>query len=81
MRNIVAWIVALSVMVMLGGAALAGGDGACSYGSHPAQYVQDKEKVDAAKTVATSAPDKTDAEKPLLTQGDKLAKTAAESKK
>jgi hypothetical protein len=77
----VALIVALSIVVMLGGAALAGGDGACSYGSHPAQYVQDKEKADAAKTVANSAPDKTDAEKLLLAQGDKLAKTAAESKK
>ena len=80
MRNIVALIVALSVVVMFSGAALAGGDG-CSYGSHPAQYVQDKEKVDAAKTVATSAPHKTDAEKPLLVQGDKLAKTASETKK
>lgn len=81
MRNIVALIVALSVGIMLSGVALAGGDGACSYGSHPAQYVQDKEKVDAAKTVANTAPDKTDAEKPLLAQGDKLAKTASESKK
>jgi heme A synthase len=61
MRNIVAWIVALSVVVMLGGAALAGGDGACSY--------------------ATAAPDKTEAEKLLLMQGDKVAKTVATPKK
>jgi hypothetical protein len=81
MRNIVAWIVALSVVVMLGGAALAGGDGACSYGSYPAQQVQEKEKADAAKTVATAAPDKTEAEKLLLMQGDKVAKTVATPKK
>jgi hypothetical protein len=80
MRHIVALIVALSAVVMFSGAALAGGDG-CSYGSHPAQYVQDKEKVDAAKTVANSAPDKTEAEKLLLAQGDKPAKTASEAKK
>jgi hypothetical protein len=79
MRRIVVLIVAVGMVVVFGGVALAGNLGECSSGSHVNQAVTDK--ADASKTVETQAPEKVDANKVVLVQTDKMVKIAPETKK
>jgi hypothetical protein len=66
------------MVVALGGVALAGNYGECSYGSHN-QAATDK--IDATKTVATKAPETTDASKVVIAQTEKPAQPGSEVKK
>ena len=79
MRRIVALLIALGMIVVFSGAALAGdGSGSCQYSSHLTQA--NAEKADAAKTAATKTPLKEQAEKLILAQKDKLSKPVSEKK-
>jgi len=75
MRRIAALIVAVGMVVVFGGVALAGGFGECSYNQAA------KDKAEASKNVATNAPEKADADKVVIAQTDKPAQPAPEAKK
>lgn len=77
MRRVVTLMLALGMMVVFSGVALA--DGMCSYGSHPTQA--SGEKTDAAKPVAAQPSEKIDADKLVLAQTEKSNKPANEVKK
>lgn len=79
MRRIAVLIVAVGMVVVFGGVALAGGFGECGYGSHVNQAATDK--ADPSKAVATQPTEKADANKLALAQTDKAAKPAHETKK
>jgi hypothetical protein len=79
MRRIVGLLVAVGMVVVFGGVALAGNDGACSPGSHVNQAVTDK--ADTSKTVATQPPEKVDADKVVLVQTNQVVKPSPETKK
>ena len=79
MRRIVVLIVAVGMVVVFGGVALAGNSGECSSGSHVNQAMTDK--ADTSKTVATQPLGKVDADKVVLVQTDKVVKSAPETKK
>jgi hypothetical protein len=78
MRRIVAFIVAVGMVVVFGGVALAGG-GDCSFSTRTHAAT---DKADASKNVATKAPEKADADKVAAAQPiDKSAQPAPETKK
>ena len=79
MRRIVVLIVAVGMVVVFGGVALAGGFGECGYGSQANQAAVDK--ADTSKTVATQPTGKADTDKLALAQPDKVVKPAPETKK
>jgi hypothetical protein len=79
MRRIVVLIIAVGMVVVFGGVALAGNGGECSFGSHVNQAATDK--ADTSKTVATQPLEKADANKVVMVQTEKLVKPAPETKK
>ena len=78
MKRIMALIVAAGMVMVIGGVAFAGGDGACSYGSHN-QAATDK--TDASKNVAVKASEKADSDKVVIAQTEKPAQPTPEVKK
>lgn len=78
MRRIVALIVAVGVVVVFGGVALAGGSGECSYSSYN-QAATDK--AEASKAVATKAPDKANVDKLVIAQTNKPSQPTPAEKK
>jgi hypothetical protein len=78
MRRIFALILALGMLVVFSGVALAGGSGMCSYSE---QTQASTDKTDAAKPVATKSTDKVEADKLLLAHIEKANKPVSEPKK
>lgn len=74
MQKFVALIAALGMVVAFGSAALAGGTGECSYGSHNQAAI---DKADATKAVATKSPDKADNDKVTIAKTEKPASPTA----
>jgi hypothetical protein len=80
MRRVLALMVALSLMMVFGGVAFAGGGfGECSYSTHAKQVAADK--TDTAKPVATQKAPETDADKLVLAQKASPDKPAAPTNK
>jgi hypothetical protein len=79
MRRIVVLLVAVGMVVVFGGVALAGNLGECSSGSHVNQATIDKS--DTSKMMATQPSGKVDADKVVLVQTDTVVKPAPETKK
>jgi hypothetical protein len=79
MRRIVILLVAVGMVGVFGGVALAGNGGECSPGSYVNQAATDK--ADSSKTVTTQLPEKADADKAVLVQKDRVVKSAPEAKK
>jgi hypothetical protein len=78
MRKFMALLIAAGLVFVFSSAALAGAFGECSYGSHN-QAATDK--ADAAKPVATKAPEKADSTKVASVPTVQPAQPAAEVKK
>lgn len=76
MRRIVALMVALAVVIVFSGVALAGGFGFCDSSSQVNQAQTDK--ADTAKPVAKTTTPKAEAEKLVLVQTNKPSKPTAE---
>jgi hypothetical protein len=83
MQRILALLVAFSLVAMFSGAALADGFGMCSYGSQVKQVASDQttDQAQDAKTVATAQLPKTEVDKLLIAQTDKLSKSAPTTNK
>jgi hypothetical protein len=78
MRRVVVLIIAVGLVVVFGGMALAGNFGECGSGSHVNQAA---DKADTSKTVATQPSEKADADKVVVVQTDKVVKPVLETKK
>lgn len=83
MQRMLALLVALSLVAMFSGAALADGFGMCSYGSQVKQVASDQtaDQTQDANTVATTQLPKTDVDKLLVAQTNKLSKPAPTTNK
>ena len=79
MQRTLAFLAALSLVVMFSGAALADGFGMCSYGSHVKQVASNE--TSDSKTVATTQLPKTEVDKLLVAQTQKPNKPAPTTQK
>jgi hypothetical protein len=77
-KRIVALFLALGLVAVFGGVALAGGDG-CGAKTHATQAGIDK--IDSTQQSAVSVQDKAEADKVVVAQTDKAGKPAPETKK
>ncbi|MGQ4808700.1 hypothetical protein NKDENANG_02088 [Candidatus Entotheonellaceae bacterium PAL068K] len=80
MKRAVALVVALGMVAVFSGVALAGGGfGECSYSSHTSQAARDK--VDTSKPVATQVLPKAETDKLIFAKTDKSARTVVTTKR
>ena len=80
MKRAVTLVVALSMVAVFSGVALAGGGfGGCSYSSYTSQAAVDK--VDTSKPVATQVLPKAETDKLILAKTDKPNQAMATTKK
>jgi hypothetical protein len=79
MRRIVVLIVAVGMVVVFGGVALAGSFGECGPGSQVNQATTDK--ADTSQPVATQPQEKVDTNKVVLVQTNRMVRPAPETNK
>jgi hypothetical protein len=79
MRNAIALVMALGLVIVFSGAVLADGFGTCNYSSHVNQAAADKAGI--SKTVTTKVVPKADADKRILTHTAKAGKPLSTTKK
>jgi hypothetical protein len=79
MQRVLAFILAVGMLVVCSGVTFAGESGMCSYSSQTGQASADK--TEATKSIATKSTDKVDSDKLVVVQIQKSTKPTSEPKK